>query len=471
MLPVLTAVTLLGIGLPPWRLAKRTSVLLCVYFAGCSMLGALVVAPAIAWKFGLTGAIVGVFLCVGSLWGMATRQFHHLQELIECGDALRAPDGLAPLLWHVTDLHITSSEETSRYEGGPGGGTRWEAFLAQPGVATAAAVIVSGDMTDRGLEPEWDRFLALWGDVPEPKPALILCPGNHDIAGDHYGGETPSRYFVPQGMARFFAVASKLSPQFKTAKGGMIGDMAAHIEREIIPDMEAKEAFLRRQFESWESLKELPPDCFLRSPRPPPNTPTIDAYDWAAIAREHLASDWFVTHWTDAFPLHWHASEFATQFLVLNSCDQAETFGGSGVGSFGAEQLDRLQASLEAIPDAVRHVVVVAHHAVFRPPGQWALPLNRHAIRQLQAFAFLGHRPDETRRFSRLLTDAAERNPDKSFMYCCGHRHAPACGRAGMVLVLEGGSLAEDGTNAWALIEASVPPFWRLRGHAVGPST
>jgi hypothetical protein len=464
--PIVTGLWLLAIGLPPWRLARGASLCLVAFFVGCSLLAAFAVPPAQAWLAGLIGALAGLGLCLLLLWSVATRQFHHLQELVECGKALHAPDASAPRLWHVTDLHITASEDMARYEGGAGGGARWESFVSRSGFGSAAAVIVSGDMTDRGLESEWDRFRAAWRGLAQPRPALVLCPGNHDVGGEHYGGGTWSRYVRPAGLLTYFDTMGEFAPHFETALGGTVGELAAHIERDVTPQLAEKVTFLRRQFEAWESLKELPPARF-RLSQPAPDVEPVDTYDWEALAAELLILEWFSTNWYAPFPLRWHAPDMETEFLLLNSCDRADTFGGSGIGSFGQEQLDRLQSALETLPATARHVVIVAHHAVFRRPGQWALPLDRHAIRQLQAFAFLGHRPDETRRFTRLLTDAAERHPDTSFVFCCGHRHAPACGRAGLLLVLEGGSLAEDGVNAWGIVDCVTPPRWRFRGEAI----
>jgi exonuclease SbcD len=84
---------------------------------------------------------------------------------------------------HTSDLHLRSSEDE-----------RWEALeavLAAAEELQAGALVISGDMFDRGVDAQ--RLKAPLREMFErhPLPAVIILPGNHDEkglrAGDFFG--------------------------------------------------------------------------------------------------------------------------------------------------------------------------------------------------------------------------------------------------------------------------------------------
>ncbi|HEX5706058.1 MAG TPA: metallophosphoesterase, partial [Pyrinomonadaceae bacterium] len=98
--------------------------------------------------------------------------------------SFQAPRSAAPVatVAHLTDLHVTATDETARVDGGPGGNLALRRALEELGGREAdevSAVLITGDMTDGGRAAEWRRFFDI---VPaDLLEKCVLVPGNHEL--------------------------------------------------------------------------------------------------------------------------------------------------------------------------------------------------------------------------------------------------------------------------------------------------
>ncbi|MDF1562871.1 MAG: metallophosphoesterase [Deltaproteobacteria bacterium] len=88
-------------------------------------------------------------------------------------------------LVHLSDLHLTASDEDSRSEPRlfgklQGMNATFRALLREEPVQSADWILVTGDVTDRGDREAWEVFWAAVGEAGL-KRRVRLVPGNHDV--------------------------------------------------------------------------------------------------------------------------------------------------------------------------------------------------------------------------------------------------------------------------------------------------
>jgi hypothetical protein len=165
--------------------------------------------------------------------------------------------------------------------------------------------------------------------------------------------------------------------------------------------------------------------------------------------------EWFDRHGHGFFPLQFTHAPSETVFFILNSVgDPTDLLGDSALGHFSAGQLSRLAAQIDGLPDTVRNIVIVTHHAPFRHPGDWraffrGMGGRKKVVQRVWDYAFLAHRADEARQFLTSVVAAADRRQGVNFFILCGHRHTPTRGRLGSVIALEASSLSEATAATW----------------------
>jgi 3',5'-cyclic AMP phosphodiesterase CpdA len=90
---------------------------------------------------------------------------------------------------HLSDLHLTEGDRVRMAERArPGGNRALAALLQQTELRHVDAVIITGDVTDRGTAQSWQRVRELI-DKAGIAERVILVPGNHDLSLiDPWGG-------------------------------------------------------------------------------------------------------------------------------------------------------------------------------------------------------------------------------------------------------------------------------------------
>lgn len=88
----------------------------------------------------------------------------------------------APLVVHLSDLHVTENEKVRLVEGRhPGGNARLRRLLADETIRAADLLVITGDITDRGTARAWHTFKELLDEAGLAE-RTILVPGNHDLS-------------------------------------------------------------------------------------------------------------------------------------------------------------------------------------------------------------------------------------------------------------------------------------------------
>jgi plasmid stabilization system protein ParE len=83
---------------------------------------------------------------------------------------------------HLSDLHVTEGDRVRLVEHPrPGGNRSLAALLERPELRQADAILITGDVTDRGTADSWQRFHELVAGAGLAE-RVVLVPGNHDLS-------------------------------------------------------------------------------------------------------------------------------------------------------------------------------------------------------------------------------------------------------------------------------------------------
>jgi len=400
--------------------------------------------PATALLFALE-----VFVITAWTMRVAYRNFHELRELQNVGPGLFRDCEVPPKICHATDVHMTVDDMTARIEGGVGGQERFLQWLAVVGRRQPHYIILSGDVTDTGRHEEWQWFEKALSSRKELESATFaICPGNHDLSKQYY--ETPNE----NRMHLYFHILHKACPNFTTSRGMLVSEVSQQARKGLDKgDVRALASQLEADFLRDSGVFE---DLITMIPRFSSHGRRGEAkqINWQALAVEALVDRWYEHNGWDLFPLRMTDNRQKTLLIILNSVNQKPmTLGDSALGSLGDSQMSRFKAILNSLDRDIENVVVVLHHSPFRRPGEWGLYFAWRGIKEawprIKDSVFLAHHAREARELVDALSAAADQHQDMKFFMFCGHRHTPGAGRAGRVIVLEGGALCEGMASTW----------------------
>lgn len=389
---------------------------------------------------GLATVCTSVLFAMAASLMLARRHFRELPELQAVGSALHRSLYSPPLVSHATDVHVTKASNVGTVEGNKADGFEaFQAWLSAAVVRGIKLLVVSGDLTDTGDPAEWQRLDAALAEADIAETRLVVAPGNHDLFP--YGECSHNQ------LRLYFEHAGKWCHGLKTCEMQTVCDLT-DLANSCIED--------RVNTKAMELMEAYVSSRPVRSPHEPDDDEEVErawreranTMDWTTPAREMLIREWYRRYWRAAFPLRLDDASGGL-ILVMNSVLETRLLGESALGELGEAQLARLEAALSALPDHIRLVLIVTHHAPFRAPGDWQLFLPwkhgglRALVGRLKDFAYLGHASHEARTFLNIVCAAADRHQNVQMVVFCGHRHQHTIGRAGRVLVVEGSAFAE----------------------------
>jgi hypothetical protein len=335
---------LFSVGFPPAvsrRGAFRFWGLVLPYFVVAGLLCVLYLDRWKAVLVAIVFAIGGILFTATEVLLIAYRCYCRLETLLPAEASVERPT-TTPILLHLTDVHVTQSATTPRFQGGPGGLEVLRQHLALVGAAPPRLLIISGDITDRGLVGEWDRLRDCLEELPpNQRPFLALCPGNHDLT-DQY---RPRAYspFPPEvgvGIRLYFEALARLCPMVTTGLGITAPEVVQASRQETAPLVAKRYEKLHHELMSvseavWSDL----------------GTSRMERWkgDWKILARETLLDEWFIDRWRALFPLEYFDGESGSLLILLNTVRRANNIGESALGAMGAEQFQRLSKKLDNV--------------------------------------------------------------------------------------------------------------------------
>jgi 3',5'-cyclic AMP phosphodiesterase CpdA len=254
---------------------------------------------------------------------------------------------------HLSDLHLVEEPMVRLVERPrPGGNAILPALLDTPALAEAEALVLTGDITDRGTSLAWRAFL----DLVEARglaERVVLVPGNHDLAFlDAVSRQRPWRHdrFGIVQLANLL----KFGEAFAATGGGRRG---------VVLSGDAPTPYLV----AWEAVeREVRPLVAALPTLPVPPLGVRHYYRQrgprAAYRRRIEAAR---ARLFGLFPVAVPIGERAVVFVV-NSCAGVSLHPATNaLGHVGRAQYRRLERLAAAFPDHLK-LVALHHHVVRR---------------------------------------------------------------------------------------------------------
>lgn len=406
--------------------------------------------------FAIMFLVCGVALSFLQVAELAWRNFHVMKEIEFVGEGMQQKRGWAPLISHVTDIHLTTSEDNARIELGKpklGGHKQLKVWLNLVCKLNVPYLVVTGDMTDSGDVEEWKRAQEIVESLRPIDSWFILAPGNHDLS-EAYGESTKGK------ARRYFENQARWCTELVASNGMMLSKVFEQALNEITPDINTFAEKLKNDFIFMTNVP-----FFDERQRQQWFHPTVfnkrlqiaETRNWHEEAREELIEEWFDKRQKELFPLRLEDRGRGVLTLVLNSVSSLPSLGESALGTLGESQINRIKEILLGLQeDWCRVVIIATHHAPFRHPGEWTLLPTECAdfkaiFARLWDWALLAQDVREARKFIDMLSTIADKHQTVDFFLFCGHRHSSCAARAGRMLVIEGACLADPNATTWLI--------------------
>jgi 3',5'-cyclic AMP phosphodiesterase CpdA len=303
---------------------------------------------------------------------------------------LDEPPPVGVRLAHLSDLHLTEGEKVRMVERArPGGNRAFAALLTRPELARADAVVITGDVTDRGTAKSWQRTRALI-EAAGIADHVILVPGNHDLSLiDPWGGwRDPAGHWRRNDRFGVVQLANliKFFESFAATAGGRRGSVLS--AGQLVP---YREAWAAAEAEVRPMIDDLPN-------QPVPNRRPGEGFfsrlrQHRQYARRIAGARKRLLH---LFPIAVPLREAApgmegheAVLFVLNSCTPvARHPATNALGRVGRAQYRRLDKLAGLCPQPIK--LLALHHHVVRRVEEQAHDLRSRIVAK---FTVLGDAP------------------------------------------------------------------------------
>ncbi|HYN84349.1 MAG TPA: metallophosphoesterase [Pyrinomonadaceae bacterium] len=261
---------------------------------------------------------------------------------VERVERFDAPADASPVarVAHLTDLHVTATDDTARVDGGAGGNAPLRRALDELGRRSddeLSAILITGDATDAGTAGEWQRFFDIFPS--ELLAKSVLVPGNHEVnipqgKGLRAAVEPQDQIERKVRAVRFIAAADRVQgarsfvADPKTPDGPLLPlrhYLAGHREGLELFIGTARRGKTARNGREWKKVSELP-----------------------------------YTVWDEIFPMVVELPGTELRVVVLNSNDEGLDYLTNAYGLIGRRQIARLRHVLRRL--AGRPYVIAMHH-------------------------------------------------------------------------------------------------------------
>jgi 3',5'-cyclic AMP phosphodiesterase CpdA len=362
----------------------------------------------------------------------------------------------------ISDTHITDLPRT--LEKKEHGDAKLRRMLEAVRNACPKLLIVSGDLTDQGERPEWERFRALIREsgaataARGAAPQLVIVPGNHDLQGTPFtqGGEILTRGFARTQDEHFYSVLY-LGRKRSFLELADAERMLAHVAVKSSVPAE----FSRRVDEvlaaAAKKVRVMTDPGSLGGAASPGRTRPSFAYLYPEGFRKMLEAA--QKEFDDLFPMIYENAQPGLTLVLLNSSAHLSPGASMGLGSLGAAQMKRLEdylSKLGAAGNPPRSLVVVLHHAPVRraiDAWSWRELKEKVGDSSIWAHTVLALDVDDAQKLVSLIDGFARSRRDVQVVLVHGHRHgAPYLGETGGgVLIVEApGTIEDHSAGYWA---------------------
>jgi 3',5'-cyclic AMP phosphodiesterase CpdA len=338
-------------------------------------------------------------------------------ELEQSVSSVRA----GPLIIHISDTHILGLEESNRTNEGEIRNPKLIEGLTEQIISLKPHfLLITGDITDKGKTSEWTRARSVLLDAAHRRGiVVILAPGNHDLQPAFYGvsrSETTGNGELDRStlVRRFLEAEVAMNASLKSAREPL---------QKLVSWQPTDQSVEQESAEEYRT-------CIL-------NPPAGGDMSWdigCALAtqkdrvRQVMIDDYAVKACPDWFPLSYYDDE--NLIVVLCSVGQPTmSIGANALGSFGNDQVGRVEKLLANMPATTKRVLILLHHPGTRRwddsdlwPERW-WKLRQWEDSPIWNYALMSTQVNDSERLIGGLFKTAQRHPQVSVSMFYGHRH------------------------------------------------
>jgi 3',5'-cyclic AMP phosphodiesterase CpdA len=406
-------------------------------------------------------SVIGIFLSPPIYLVHLSRQhFEHypVASSIQPTSEPRPSKG-APLFVLLSDTHVTERKRT--LENFPADKKRLVEILAHVASVAPRYCIVSGDLTDRGTQEEWQVWdsavVQAIGSNQNTLFRFLLAPGNHDLQGAPQEGEREPNYVDTYKFDLLFLNRARLFYDEEIQRGRFLKLASRH--------QLGESSFLTRWIRLSEEQKQT--HILTTMAQLPSSSPgatgdsgtqhieiPMTVIDYPAGFNNTLTAA--TQAFEGLFPLIHEDPVIGAAFVILDSSVRVHPGGSMGLGDLGDAQLDRLGEYLSSMKadSKFKFLIVALHHAPVRRETDawlWREALRKRTNSDIWNHTFLALNVHDAAILVRLLDDFAESHKDVNVVIAHGHRHAKFLGKTQHgVWVIEAPAVVENENGFWA---------------------
>lgn len=355
----------------------------------------------------------------------------------------------APLLAHLSDLHITAGDKCTKDNGMPGNG-RLKELLEYVRTFDPAWLVISGDLTDTGNSSDWRELETISSGLTTH---IFVAPGNHDV--NRYFGKEPEPLDMTEVDAALTAQESltRLArvALFQSRHGSDTRESSGTLLTEFLSQLPTKEN-LNTKYEAMVSAcrKQCRPNTFEYGAGPGIACSCTCGRAWMVFRLVEASKLGY------SFPWVSHDVGRSVSLLSLHSAaKETDTLGQNAVGFVDDSQLNRLKLELKVIPPSTRTVVIALHHPLFVPDPPWP---SLHASSLLEPIAaardiykslwfmsiFLENNVVQAKKLFDVLQEFSEGPEKRDVFILYGHRHTRTLSRIKNITLVEAPNVGAD---------------------------
>ena len=327
-----------------------------------------------------------------------------------------------PLFVHLSDPHFVGAGRQETFQHLPRDPVALASLTEGILRIKPTYLLVTGDVTDTGSEPEWQQAEAiLFGPARKEGIAVIVAPGNHDLQPAFGGVQmalSPERASTIL-LRRFLEASGVARAGLRTTDDRSVASLVDWRPTETEVAERATRDYLTCMANPIEPRAAGPAwaeGCRLAT------TPERVRESMVTFRTASACTDWFPL-------LHADAAAGVSIFVLCSSAVTTSTYGSNAIGTFGSPQIQRLLRTIQDLPPSARHVLILLHHPPVKRwgddngwPANW-LSWTDWNNSSMYNFGLLGSEWRDAVDLMNGLVNLRQRPGSPSIAVLFGHRH------------------------------------------------